>query len=125
MMLRVSSHTTEREFDYHAIAKGNEAGPSGVPHGEALVAFAEAVVARDEPEMAELRSQLRRDMGDRAFGDICGVIANFHRMVRIADGTGIPLDERMMAMTDDLREELGINSFGSARNTVGPKPVDA
>ena len=119
MMLRVSSQTTEREFDLEAIARGGEAGPSGVPHGEAMVAFAEAVVARDEDRIAELRAQLRREMGDDAFVDVSGVVANFHRMVRIADGTGIPLDERMMAMTGDIRQDLRLNAFGSARNTIG------
>lgn len=118
-MLSLSSQATERDFDIAAIAKGGAAGPSGVPHGEAMVAFAEAVVARDEDRMAELRARLRDEMGDRAFIDICGVIANFHRMVRIADGTGIPLDERTMAMTDDIREDLGLNAFRSARNTLG------
>lgn len=118
MMLRVSSQTTEREFDYDAIADGSEAGPSGVPHGEIMVAFTEAVVARDEEPMAALRAQLREQMGDRAFGDVCGVIANFHRMVRIADGTGISLDERMMVATEDLRADLGLNDYRSARNTL-------
>lgn len=118
MMLRVSSQTTEREFDYDAIAEGSEAGPSGVPHGEIMVAFTEAVVARDEERMDELRGRLREQMGDPAFGDVCGVIANFHRMVRIADGTGISLDERMMAATEDLRGDLGINDYGSARNSL-------
>jgi len=41
-------------------------------------------------------------------------------MVRIADGTGIPLDDMVAAMTADLREELGLNEFASAHRT---KPV--
>ena len=119
MMLRVSSQTTNREIDLDGISQGHEAGPGGVPHGEAMLAFAEAVVARDEDAIAQGRTELRSTMGDRAFGDVCGVIANFHRMVRIADGTGIPLDEPYLSMTAELRSELGINEFGSARNSLG------
>ena len=36
-----------------------------------------------------------------------GVIGNFERMVRIADGTGIPLDRIVDAMTSDFRAEFG------------------
>ena len=43
--------------------------------------------------------------------DAAGVIANFQRMMRIADSPGIPLDARMDALTADLRSELGINRF--------------
>lgn len=119
MMLRVSSQTTDREFDYDAITTGNEAEPSGVPHGAAMIAFTDAVVQRDAQRMDELRHALRREMGDAAFVDVCAVIANFHRMTRIADGTGISLDQRMMAITEDLRADLGLNDYRSAESTLG------
>ena len=38
-------------------------------------------------------------------------------MVRIADGTGIPLDGPMTMLTAGIREDLGINAYGSAVNT--------
>ena len=49
--------------------------------------------------------------------DSAAVIANFQRMVRIADGTGIPLDEPVLMLTQDIREDLGINGYGSADNS--------
>ena len=49
--------------------------------------------------------------------DAAGVIANFQRMVRIADGTGIPLDKRVVALTADLRDELGLNDYPTVRLT--------
>lgn len=52
--------------------------------------------------------------------DAAGVIANFQRMVRIADGTGIPLDEPVAMLTTDIREELGLNHYGSADRTPLP-----
>ena len=45
-------------------------------------------------------------------------MGNFQRMVRIADGTGIPVDSRMNALTAGMREDLGIDRFGSAANTA-------
>ena len=49
--------------------------------------------------------------------DAVAVIGNFQRMVRIADGAGIPLDTPMALMSADLRAELGYNGLGSAKNT--------
>jgi hypothetical protein len=65
---------------------------------------------------------VRAELGDSATVDAAGVIANFQRMVRISDGSGIPLDPPMMMMTEAIRGELGINDFASAKNTqpLGP-----
>ena len=38
-------------------------------------------------------------------------------MVRIADGTGIPLDGPIAMMSEGIRDALGINSYRSAKNT--------
>ncbi|MBT3833405.1 MAG: hypothetical protein HOB98_12820 [Gammaproteobacteria bacterium] len=45
-----------------------------------------------------------------------GVIANCQRMVRIADGTGVPLDTPMAMITHGLRENLYHNDYGSTDN---------
>ena len=49
--------------------------------------------------------------------DAAAVIGNFERMNRIADGTGIPIDAPVEAATGDLREELDLDRFASARNS--------
>ena len=65
----------------------------------------------------EARDALQHACGLEAMIDTAAVVANFQRMVRIADSTGIPLDTGMTGMTTALREELGINEFASASNT--------
>ena len=59
-------------------------------------------------------------MGSAAMVDAAGVISNFQRMVRIADATGIPSDGPMQVMSEDLREQLGINQYVSAANSNPP-----
>ncbi len=115
MMLRAS-------IDYQGVGgelaavTGDRAGV-GLPGGEALVAFADAVVGSSPGEIGPARERVRAELGDAATVDAAGVIANFQRMVRISDGTGIPLDPPMQMMTEGLRADLGINEFASAKNT--------
>ena len=51
--------------------------------------------------------------------DAAGVAANFQRMVRIADATGIPVDNMQAELGRNVRAELGIERFPSARNSLG------
>ncbi|REJ73391.1 MAG: hypothetical protein DWQ30_23650 [Acidobacteria bacterium] len=111
----MSSQTMQERYDGAAITGGRGAAPTGVPHGDELLAFAEAVVARDERAIEEARERLIAAAGPRATVDAAGVIANFHRMTRIADGTGIPLDERMLKASAPEREALGIDAFDRRR----------
>ena len=45
-----------------------------------------------------------------ALVDAAAVVGNFERMVRIADGTGIPLDKPVAMVSADMREELGLDA---------------
>lgn len=108
---------TGNAFDMHVITEGGTATPSGVAHGETLVAFAEAVVGEDESAMAVARQRVLDELGPEALVDAAAVASNFERMVRIADSTGIPLDDVVYEKTVDVREELYLGRFGSAANT--------
>lgn len=90
---------------------------SGVPHEEELLAFAESIVEGEAAAITPAREALQQAMGPAAVVDAAGVAANFQRMVRIADGTGIPLDTPVKLVSADLRDELGIDRFGSASET--------
>jgi hypothetical protein len=45
-------------------------------------------------------------MGVAAMVDAAAVASNFERMVRIADGTGIPLGDRLESLARPVVEEL-------------------
>ena len=100
-------------MDFEAITKGGGEEVTGVAHGAELIAFAEAVVARS-PEVTQTRDAVQKSLGEAAVVDTAAVIANFQRMVRIADGIGIPLGEELDLRSADLRQEIRINEFASA-----------
>ena len=114
MLLRASSELEGTKADLHAVTDGTQ---SGVPDGDVLVAFAEAALALDVAALAEARACVAERMGPEALVDAAGIVANFERMVRIADGSGIPLDTPLALVSVGIREELGIDAYGSADAT--------
>ena len=114
-MLRASIEFSGAEADLSGIAEGAKAGDAGIAHGALLTAFVDAALRGDSVELATARDALREAAGSAALVDAAGVIGNFERMVRIADGTGIPLDGIVAVMSDDIREDLGLEEFDSRR----------
>ena len=90
---------------------------AGVSHGARLLAFTEAVMGDDEAALARERAALRGMLSPDCFVDVAGVIAAFNVVDRVADATGIPLDDMLLAASADLREQLGLSRFASAANT--------
>ena len=100
-------------MDLDAITKGAGDEVAGVAFGAELIAYADAVVARSTA-VPETRDAVHKSMGDAGVVDAAAVIANFQRMVRIADGTGIAIDGPLDVLSADIRHEIGINEFPSA-----------
>jgi hypothetical protein len=116
-MLRASVEMQGGEVDLNALTVAGAAAESGVEHGAVLIEFAEAVVGQDEPAMVRSRAAVRAVLGDLGLIDAAGIVANFQRMVRIADATGIPLDAPVEMLSADVRAGLGVNDYAGAANT--------
>ena len=99
------------------------ANASGVHHADALIAFADALVGGDDSALGKARGRLLQAVGACALVDAAAVVANFERMVRIADATGIPLDAPLSILAGELGKELGLLRYGSAANTPAPGSV--
>jgi hypothetical protein len=50
-------------------------------------------------------------MGTQSMVDALVVASGFNGITRVADATGIPLDENTQQMTVDMRESTGIERF--------------
>ena len=80
----------------------------GVAAGAALSACADAFFA-DATAFATARERLEREVGEEASVDAAAVLAIFNAVVRIADATGIPLEEAKARMSVDIREALSLD----------------
>jgi len=87
----------------------------GVPHGALLVRFVDAVLGDQGPTLAAVRDEVQRALGAAALVDAAAAIASFNAVVKIADGTGIPLEAAKEARTRDIRGTLAIDAFRSCR----------
>ena len=117
MLLRASSPTSEIDLQTAV----NASTENGVPHGALLSAFAEAVLGADDAQLDSARNAVVEALGPAALVDAAAVIAAFMQMDRIADATGIPLDDFVVDATNDFCENLGLYNFASAQNTLGER----
>jgi len=85
-------------------------GGSGVGHERTLLAFADAAVDAVE-RLPAARAAVLRELGEAAMLDAAAVIAGFDAITRVADGTGIPLEEAKAEATAAWRAELQIDDF--------------
>ena len=91
---------------------------TGVPQGELLLEFCESVLGKSVTDLNKSRDKLHKALGSKAVSAAAAVIGNFTKNDRIANGLGIPLAKMVMKETETLRDELGLNKFRSAINSL-------
>ena len=113
MLLRGSGEHSGDDYDLAALVeRGGDGG--GVAAGGALAAYADSFFEEGGAGFAAARGRLHREVGGAALVDAAGVLAIFNAVVRIADATGIPLEERKARLSADFRGALGINDYPAA-----------
>ena len=119
-MLRASSQAKGESFDLGLIL--GKPGDGNIPHGGLLVGFADAVLGTDDRCLADTQASIRAAMGDAALVDAAAIVATFNAIDRVADATGIPIEDAKAQSTADIRAALGINAFAESRGEVaGPR----
>ena len=112
MLLGLSGSQSEVDIEL-ANVTGSDHGDGGVANGQLLVSFAEAV--HGGVDVAAVRSEVMAELGSEGMVDAAAICANFNMMVRIADGTGTPLDAGTVPPSEELRAELGLDDLVSRR----------
>jgi len=98
----VSGQLSGESVDLKAVS-GAEVD-SGVAHGGVLLAFTEAVMRGEGADVERTRAAVAAALGSEGVVDASAVIAMFNVVDRVADATGIPIDE---GMVKELRYEIG------------------
>ena len=113
MLLRESGERAELGVDMRVVRGHSAEADGGVPNGAALRRFAEDVVRGGEG-LAASRGAVLEAVGATQAAHAAGVIASFDAINRVADATGIRLDEQSQARAGDLIEELELETLRSA-----------
>ena len=109
MLLRASSQQENREVDLNSVTHDDL--DSGVEHSQHLRALTEATIQNDWLRLGAIRQQAEAVMGAQTTVDALVVASAFNGITRVADATGIPLDESTENSTSEIRETTGIARF--------------
>ena len=112
----MSSAAAATSVDLDRIVDREFVGDVGLPHSAELLAFANAVHTGG-PDLDTTRQALRDVVGDDGLVEAAATIAVFNGLVRVADGTGIRLDDGLNAYSSNDRAALGIDAFAGAANS--------
>jgi hypothetical protein len=120
-MLSLSAEASSTDVNLQLV-NGDESisDDGGVRFGRQLMNFAGAVASRDETALKQARDELAQVAGKHVVVDAAAVAGNFQRMVRIADGTGIPVDEPIQALAGAIPDQLDLRRFATAQHTPPP-----
>ena len=114
MLLRGSGRHTGDDYDLTAILS-DRATDGGVVAGAALAAYADAFFEGGNG-FAAARDRLRAEVGEEASVDAAATLAIFNAVVRIADATGIPLEEAKAELSADIRDDLGLDDWSAVQS---------
>lgn len=111
--LRASGQKSGNDYDL-AAAIGQADGNGGVPGGQVLRRFAEAIIGGDAYQLTQAREACRAAFGDVGMVDAAAIAAQFDALDRVADATGMYLDDDALDDTAEVRATLGIDAFRTA-----------
>ena len=98
----MSGQTVGSEIDIKAVNDAHV--DSGVALGVELLAFTDAVMQGGAAAIANTRAAVHAEIGDAGVVDASAVIMMFNVVDRVADATGIPIDEEI---AHDERYQIG------------------
>ncbi len=109
MLLRASGEKEAAEYDPGAVTDRTK--DSGVSHGELLITLAEQTADSAWHSLKQILADAVGIMGKQQAVDALVVASAFNGITRVADATGIPLDENTAETTVSMRRAAGLDAF--------------
>ncbi|MGK0471661.1 MAG: hypothetical protein ACJAR0_002141 [Candidatus Azotimanducaceae bacterium] len=116
MLLRRSGEKSNQSFHLEGITAIDAQGV-GIKNEQILLEIADAVYAGDPVELKAVRLKGTQLLSAEAMVDAIGVAAGFNGITKIANATGIPLDESTESQTVDMRRTTQIDDYTEARKS--------
>ena len=116
MLLRASGQKEDRDYDLTAVTHGERS--AGVEHEDWLRRLAEEAVRGEWSALSRTIEAASDAMGPKMAVDCLVVASAFNGITRVADATGIPLDENTEATTADMRAAVGLDAFAYAAKSA-------
>ena len=108
-MLRESSIAFGYDLDIRAIS--DDSFESGVPGGNVLLPFVDAVMRGNPADRQAAADAVAGALGKQSLVDAAGTHGNFQMMNRVAEGTGIPVPGAAIEREAEMVDALGLNNF--------------
>ena len=93
-----------------------------MPGGQELLEFSDAVLGSDRERLDQARQGVEEALGPQGVVAAAAIAATFTKNDRLANGSGIPSELRMLRNSKEIRHELGLNNFRTAANTIKHYP---
>jgi len=113
LLLRASGDRANEQYNLDSVTAPG-IGDTGVTNGKFLMELSEAVFYQDENSLANIRRRGLELLGERGLADALGIAAAFNGITKVANGTGLPLDQSTDAVTGEMRSSTGINEYSEA-----------
>ena len=95
------------DYDLRAIEEG-QASDGHIRAANELLAFADAVVLDQHEKIDPARAAVIAALGEAALVDAAGVIAAYEHVDRVADASGIPIEDFKIEPTAEIRARFGL-----------------
>ncbi len=82
-------------------------------HGDFLSSLVAAVIGRNSEEVSRLWEQGVRLLGNSGLIEAITLAAKFDGINRVADGIGMPLEDRKLGGNEDFLSETGIAAIAT------------
>ena len=107
----LSSSAIAYGYDLDVAAISDPSVPIGIPGGQELLFFVDAVMTETPNDLEGAQSAIINVLGPESLVDAAAVLGNFEMMNRVAEGSGIPVSVQAIERLSDTIEKLGLNSF--------------
>lgn len=107
----LSSSAIAYGYDLNISAMQDPSVPTGIPGGNELLRFVDAVITDNADDLAEAQAGIVETLDAESLVDAAGVFGNFEMMNRVAEGSGITIPPQAIERMKHTIEELGMVSF--------------